>query len=323
MIITRTPLRISFVGGGTDFEDFYKNHTGRVLSSAINKYIYICVHKHFDGKSFLLKYSKIEEGADIKKIEHPLLRESMKLTDTSGVEIISMSDAPVTGAGLGSSSSFTVGLLNALYSHKGEYLPPDVLAEKACYVEIGKAKSPIGKQDQYAAAFGGLNLITFNCNGDIDVEPVCLRPEIKTDFQNHLLLFYTGQQRSANPILSEQKQNIESKFEFLKKMSNMTLVFKTALERGDFKEVGEILSQGWQMKKELASGVSNSQIDKMYSLALGAGAYGGKISGAGGGGFFLAIVPPDKHENVINALIQYRLMPFRLTESGSDIIFKD
>lgn len=323
MILSQTPFRISFVGGGTDFEDFYCQYPGRVLSVSIDKYIYVALNSRFEG-DIRVSYSKTENVDHCKQIEHPLVKAALEEVGIEkGVEIVSIGDIPGKGTGLGSSSSFTVGLLNALYSFKGEHIAPDVLAEKACHIEIDKIKSPIGKQDQYAAAFGGLNIITFNCDGKIVVEPIYLNPKTKEDFQSHLLLFYTGIQRLANPILSEQKQNIGNKLEFLKKMSDMVPTFKKALEKGDFKEMGEILNHGWQMKKELSAGISNPQIDKMYSLALEAGAFGGKILGAGGGGFFLVIVPPEKHENVKQALNQYKVTPIRFTEAGSKIIFRD
>jgi len=323
MIITRTPLRISFVGGGTDFEGFYRKYPGRVLSTSIDKYVYVTLNPRFEG-NIRVSYSKTENVDHWEQIEHPLVKAALEEVGIEkGIEITSIGDIPGRGTGLGSSSSFTVGLLNALYFFKREYIPPDVLAEKACHIEIDKAKSPIGKQDQYAVAFGGLNLITFNCDGKIEVEPIYLNPKTKEDFQNHLLLFYTGIQRSANSILSEQKQNIGKKFEFLQKMSDMVPIFKNILEKRDFQKMGEILNQGWLMKKELSSGISNPQIDKMYSLALKAGAWGGKVLGAGGGGFFLAVVPPEKQENVKEALNQYQITPIRFTEAGSKIVFKD
>lgn len=322
MIITRTPLRISFVGGATDFEDFYRKCPGRVLCASIDKYIYITLSQKFDGK-IRLSYSKTENVDHRDQLEHSLVKAVLEEAGIeNGIEITSVGDIPGKGTGLGSSSSFTVGLLNAIYALKGEIYAPDILAEKACHVEINKVGSPIGKQDQYAAAFGGLNMITFNCNGKIQVDPVHLSPEIKENFQNHLLLFYTGIQRSANPILSEQKQNIEKKFEFLRQMSDIVPDFKKALECGDFKKAGGILNQGWLMKKDLSSGISNSEIEHMYESAMGAGAFGGKILGAGGGGFFLAIAPSEKHQAIRNALAEYRETEVHFTESGSEIIFK-
>lgn len=322
MIISQTPLRISFVGGGTDFEDFYRQYPGRVLSTSINKYVYVAVNPKFDGQ-IRISYSKTENVENRNQIQHPIVKAALEETGIEkGIEIVSIADIPSQGTGLGSSSSFTVGLLNALYSYLGKYIPTHDLAEKACQVEINKVGSPIGKQDQYIAAFGGLNVITFNTDGKIDVEPVYLSPKIKEDLQNHVLLFYTGVHRSAQPILKEQKENIDKKFEFLKQLSDLVLPFKDALEKGDFKKMGEILNQNWQLKKELSSGISNPQIEEMYEKALKAGAFGGKILGAGGGGFLLVLVSPENQPKIKEAFKDYQLTPLRFTEAGSKIVFK-
>lgn len=322
MIISQTPFRISFVGGGTDFEDFYRRYPGRVLSTSINKYIYLGLNPKFDDQ-IRISYSKTENVGHRNQIEHPIVKAALgEVGIEKGIEITSVGDIPGKGTGLGSSSSFTIGLLNGLYSYLGKYVSPNLLAEKACQIEIDKLDSPIGKQDQYAVAFGGLNVIAFNPNGKVEVEPVYLSPKLKEDFQNHLLLFYTGIQRSAAPILSEQKENIDKKFEFLRKMSDLVPVFKTYLEKGDFQKMGEILHQNWLFKKELSSGISNPQLEEIYSLALKAGAWGGKILGAGGGGFLLVIAPPENQPKIKEALNKYQLTPFRFTEAGSKIVFK-
>ena len=322
MIIIRTPLRISFVGGGTDFENFYRKYPGRVLSTSIDKYVYVGLNPKFDG-NIRVSYSETEDVKNRSEIKHPLARFALEETGIEkGIEITSVGDIPGKGTGLGSSSSFTVGLLQGLHSFLGEYIAPDALAEKACKIEIEKAGSPIGKQDQYAATFGGLNVITFNCDGKIDVEPIYLAPKIKEDFQNHLMLFYTGVQRSANPILAEQRDNIDKKFEFLKKLSDLVPVFRNSLEKGDFKKLGELLHQNWLWKKELSSGIANSQIDETYNQALSAGALGGKILGAGGGGFLLVMAAPENQAKIKETLKQYQLTPFRFTEAGSKIVFK-
>lgn len=325
MIISQTPLRMSFVGGGTDFEDFYQRYPGRVLSTTINKYYYIGINPRFDGR-IKISYSRIEQVKHRDKIKHPLVKAALEEVGIEkGIDIVSLADIPAykTGLGLGSSSAFLVGLLNGLYACSGKYLPADILAKKACQIEIDKVKSPIGKQDQYAACYGGLNLITFNCDGKIKVEPIYLAPKLKEDFQKHLLLFFTKKERSANLILSEQKQNIDRKFEFLKKMSNMAPSFKTYLEKGDFQKTAELLHRGWSMKKELASGITNPQIDKMYNLARDSGAWGGKILGAGGGGFLLVMAPPENQPKIKEALSKYQLIPFRFSESGSKIVFRN
>lgn len=323
MIISSTPFRISFVGGGTDFEDFYRRYPGRVLSTSINKYIYLGINQKFD-KCIKVSYSRTEEVETPSQIQHPIVKAALEeMGIEGGIEIVSVGDIPSAGTGLGSSSSFTVGLLNGLHSYLGKYVNPDDLAEKACQIEIQKIGSPIGKQDQYAAAFGGLNVITFNCDGKIEVEPIYLSPKIKEDFQNHLMLFYTGIQRSSNPILAEQRNNINEKFEFLKKLSDLVPVFKNHLEKGDFQKLGELLHQNWLWKKELSSRISNSQIEEMYQKALEAGAWGGKILGAGGGGFLLVMSPPENQAKIKEALRPYQLTSFRFTEAGSKIIFKN
>lgn len=325
MIITSTPLRMSFVGGGTDFENFYRQYPGRVLSTGINKFFYIMVNSRFDGM-IKLSYTQTEIVENRSQIQHPLIKAALEETNIEkGVDIVSLADLPAqrTGLGLGASSSFTVGLLNALYAFSGKHVSAETLAEQACKIEIMKAGSPIGKQDQYAAAFGGINQITFNCDGKINVEPIYLSPQIKESFQKHLLLFFTGKERSANPILSEQKENINRKLEFLKKLSDLVPIFRASLEKGEFQKLGELLHQNWLLKKELASGVSNPQIEQMYHLAMEAGAWGGKILGAGGGGFLLVMAPLAIQPKIIEALKEYQLIPFRFSESGSTIIFKN
>lgn len=323
MIITRTPFRISFVGGGTDFEDFYRQYPGRVLSTTIDKYIYLGLNPKFDHQ-IRLSYSKTENVASSQEIEHPIVRAALEEVGIErGIEITSVGDIPGGGTGLGSSSSFTVGLLQGLYTFLSKYVPAEVLAEKACQIEIGKLGSPIGKQDQYIAAFGGLNVINFNRDGKVEVEPIYLTPKIKEDFQNHLMLFYTGLQRASNPILTEQKENIDKKFEFLKRLSDLVPVFRGYLEKGDFQKMGEVLHQNWLLKKELSSGISNPQIEEMYNLVLENGAWGGKILGAGGGGFLLVVASPENQPKIKEALNQYQLTPFRFSEAGSKVIFKD
>lgn len=325
MIISRTPLRMSFVGGGTDFEDFYKRFPGRVITTTIDKYFYIGLNSRFDGL-IQVSYSETELVGQKEQIKHPLVKAALEETGIGeGLDIVSLSDLPArkTGMGLGASSAFTVGLLNALYNFLGKYSSPDFLAEKACEIEINKAKSPIGKQDQYAVAFGGLNQITFNCDGKIDVEPIYLPPKLKEGLQNHLLLFFTQRERSANTILSQQKQNIGKKFEFLRKMSELVPSFRASLEEGNFRKTGELLHQNWLMKQELASGITSTEIDQVYKKALMAGAWGGKILGAGGGGFLLIMASPERQEIIKQALNNYPVVPFKFSEAGSRIVFRD
>jgi len=323
MIVSRTPLRISFVGGGTDFKDFYSHYPGMVLSTTIDKYVYLGLNPKFDYQ-IRLSYSKTENVASYREIEHPIVRTALEEVGIEkGIEIVSIGDIPSGGTGLGSSSSFTVGLLQGLYAFLGQYATPEVLAKKACEIEIEKLLSPIGKQDQYVAAFGGLNVISFKSDGKVEVEPIYLSPKLKDDFQNHLMLFYTGLQRLANPILIEQKENIDKKFESLKQMSDLVPIFRYSLERGEFQKMGELLNQSWLIKKELSSGITNPQIDQIYNIALSAGAWGGKILGAGGGGFLLIMASPENQVKIKEDLKEYQLMPFRFSEGGSKIIFKE
>jgi len=322
MIISQTPLRISFVGGGTDFKDFYSRYPGRVLSASIDKYIYLGVNSKFDGH-IRISYSKTENVDDRDQIQHTIVKAALAKTGIErGIEIVSVGDIPAKGTGLGSSSSFTVGLLRALYSYLGQDVSSGDLAKEACQIEIDKLNSPIGKQDHYAAVFGGFNIINFNSNEDVKVEKINLSENIRKEFQDHLLAFFTGRERLANGILSEQKNNIDKNFEFLKEMSDMVPVFKNALEKGDFKETGAILHKSWLIKKELASKISDQEIDQMYERALESGAFGGKILGAGGGGFLLLIAPPENHIKIKNGLCRYRPVSFRFTDFGSRIVFK-
>jgi len=323
MIITRTPLRVSFLGGGTDFKDFYEKYGGEVVSSAINKYIYICVHKHLDGKKFLLKYSKVEEGEDVNKIEHDLIRECMKMTGVFGVEIVSMSDVPTTGIGLGSSSSFTVGLLNALYAYKGESKSAEELAQKACEIEIDILNRPIGKQDQYIAAYGGMRRFVFLENGQVKTSEIVLSKEKRDEFDSSLLLFYTGNCRSSSNVLSEQKANIPEKEQSLLKVKKMAEDGFDFLSSGNLDKIGGLMLQNWTEKKQWARLISNDKINIDYQKAVDAGALGGKICGAGGGGFFLFYCAKEKQDNVRKALSDLKEFEFCLEPKGSIIIYRD
>src|SRR3989344_3917618 len=286
------------------------------------KFSFLGVNPKFDGQ-IRVSYSQTENVFHCSEIQHPIVRAALEETGIeNGVEIVSVADIPAKGTGLGSSSSFTVGLLRALYHYQGKQILPDELANLACHIEINKLGAPIGKQDQYAAAFGGLNVVTFNADGSVLVEAITLSPKIKEDFQNYILTFYTGIERQASGVLMEQKQNIENKFEFLKKMSDTVLPFKDALVNGDFRQMGSIMHQNWLLKKELASGISSSHIDQMYQKALSAGAYGGKILGAGGGGFLLVLAPPKKHQSIKATLSEYKNVAFKFSEGGSSIVLE-
>jgi D-glycero-alpha-D-manno-heptose-7-phosphate kinase len=324
MLITRTPLRISFAGGGTDFRGFYKDEQGVVISATIDKFIYIVLNERYDDDIYV-NYSRKEITDSPTKIKHELVREALSMSKVEkGIEITCLADIPSEqGSGLGSSSTFTVGLLNALFQFNGKQLPAEILAEKACTIEIERCDKPIGKQDQYAAACGGINIITFNKDESVAVENIELGERALEDFGTRLMLFYTNIPRKGETILKEQEDNIlkKNKNGLLRTMKGQVLEIKKALFSRNFDDVGKILHEGWKMKKQLANSISNSDIEKMYSLALGSGALGGKICGAGGGGFLLLYVPLEARDSVRDALKKYREMPFRFESQGSAIIF--
>ena len=323
MIITRTPFRVSFVGGGSDIGNFYRHLQGAVLSTTINKYMYIYTHNFFDENKIRVKYSKTETVADVNGIRHPIVREVLKKFKIKGaLEISSNADIP-SNTGLGSSSSFTVGLLHNLYTKFGRYVTKNQLADEACDIEINRLKEPIGKQDQYAASFGGLNVIKFNPSGDVILEPLHLTKETHKALQNNLLMFYTGVQRKTSSILSEQKKNmrLKNKFEILKKMVAFVWELRDALYQQDFHEFGKILHKNWLLKKQLSSSISNDIIDKFYNKALKNGAVGGKLLGAGGGGFLLFYCYERNHDKLRKAMSPLRELKFKLDNEGSKVVY--
>lgn len=321
MIISQTPLRISFVGGGTDLRSFYQKEDGMVLSTSIDKYVYIVVKERFDDKIYI-NYSEKERVSDISEIKHDLVREAMKKAGIrSGVEITTLADIPSTGSGLGSSSSVAVGLLNALYHFSGTQVTAEQIAREACEIEIDICKKPIGKQDQYIAAFGGLNTITFHPDESVSVTRLSIFNNNILRFGSHLLLFFTNKTRSADVILKKQKEDTESKREVLNKMRNIVGRASNFIIEGEFNEVGRLMHENWLLKKSLVTTISNPDIDLMYEKALSAGALGGKICGAGGGGFLLLYVPKDKQDAVRSILKEFRELPFMLDSFGSRIIF--
>jgi len=322
MIISQTPLRISFAGGGTDFKDYYENFGGGiVLSSAIDKYIYVIIKKRFD-KMIRIGYSTTEMVSNVDEIRHDLVREGLKKVGIDGgVEISTMADIPSTGSGLGSSSAVMVGLLNAMYAYKGMLKTAEELACEACEIEIDILKKPIGKQDQYIAAYGSLRQITFKENGSVIVESVEIDENVKERFNSNLLLFYTGKKREASNILSEQKKNINTFCDTLSKMKNMVSEMKESLLEEKIDDFGHLLQKGWNFKKNLASKITNSFIDDIYKKALDAGALGGKIAGAGGGGFLLLYCPYDKQPKVRKALPMLQELKFNFERDGTKIIF--
>jgi len=320
MIVVQTPLRVSFLGGGTDFDDFYLKHGGAVLSTAIDKYIFVIVKERFDDM-ICVNYSKRERVKKVIALRHELVREAMKLVGIDkGIEITTLADIPAEGTGLGSSSSITVGLLQALYAYRGEITPAKTLAEEACHIEIDILRKPIGRQDQYIASYGNMRFITFDKSG-VKVKKIELSPEDKKRLNDNLLLFYTGVTRKSSEILSEQKANISSSVEVLRGMQKLAFKARDAILEGELDGFGEILHKGWQLKKQLASKVSNPAIDDIYETARSAGAIGGKVSGAGGGGFILLYCRKDKQDDVTKALRGLRQLPFRFEQDGSKVIF--
>jgi D-glycero-alpha-D-manno-heptose-7-phosphate kinase len=321
MIITQTPLRISFAGGGTDFADFYSRNEGCVVSSAIDKYIYVVVKERFDEK-IRVGYSRTEMVDDIDEIEHELVRECLrKVGIRKGIEISTMADVPSEGSGLGSSSTVTVGLLNALYAYKGDIKPSEDLAREACEIEIEVLGKPIGKQDQYIAAYGGIRYIRFLQDGNVAVKSVDMDAFKRRQLDENLMLFYTGVTRKASGVLTEQKQNIASKMAVLTKMKDQAESVYACFSDSKVNRLGQILRAGWEFKKTLATNVSNTQIDELYEKALKAGATGGKVAGAGGGGFLLLYCQPAYQHKVRKALVELKELPFRLERDGTKVIF--
>ncbi|MEM8860179.1 MAG: GHMP kinase [Chloroflexota bacterium] len=321
MIIVQTPLRISFFGGGTDFRDYFLEEGGCVLSTSIDKYIFVTIKSRFDEK-LRVGWTKTEMVDHVDQISHELIRESLKITKiASGIEITTMGDIPSQGSGLGSSSTVTVGALHSMYSLRGELVSAKQLAQEACEIEIDILGKPIGIQDQYIAAYGGLRHFEFCQNGEIKTDRIDLDPVTSRLLNNNTMLFYTGVTRKADNILSEQRENIRSRQEILDEMKSLVYIARKELEQGNPDAIGVLLDKGWQLKKQMASKVSNSTLDAMYDTALKAGAIGGKISGAGGGGFLLLYCPQEKQENVRSALKHLQELEFNLEPDGSKIIF--
>jgi len=324
MIITRTPFRISFVGGGTDLPEFYQVESGAVVSTAINKYMYVVVNQRFTDAIRVSYYAKTEIVDRVGEIKHPIVREALKLVGISkGIEIASVADVHA-GAGLGSSGSFTVGLLNALYAYQGILKSAEELAREACHIEINILGEPIGKQDQYIAAYGGFRYIQFNPDETVFTEPIVWSPKNKEELVQNLLLLYTGDVREASSILREQRANTQQgdKMDCLKKLRDMALELKERLNDDASADIfGEILHQGWLLKKQLASSISNDKIDECYEKALSAGALGGKVLGAGGGGFMLLYCPKQKQSQVKKVLNYLPDLEFSFEPEGSKIIY--
>ena len=320
MIITQTPLRIGLLGGGTDLPDYYRVHGGRVLNCALDKYIYVIVKQRFDDEIYV-NYSKKEVVSRVDDLQHELVREAMKMTGVSnGVEITTLADIPSTGSGLGSSSAVTVGLLHALFAYQGRQVSGEELAERACSIEIDLCGKPIGRQDQYIAALGGIRDIRFGPGEDVVAEQVALPAEQWRAFQQQILLFYTGITRNADVILAEQSANIETTRRQLDLLRDLAGLGLDSLRRADLDAVGAAVRQGWEVKRKLASGISSDRIDGAVARALDAGATGAKLTGAGGGGFLLAICPLEYQGAVRKSLTDMQELPVRLDRLGSRVI---
>jgi len=323
MIISRTPLRMSFVGGGSDLPVFYRKYGGAVLSTAIDRFVYVTVNHKFDER-IRVSYSRTEEARTVAHIKHPLVREGMKLTGINGgIEITSVADIPSKGSGLGSSSTFTVGLLSALHAFAGRHAGAEQLAREACEIEIERCGEPIGKQDQYAAAYGGLNLIRFNQDDTVAVEPVICRRETLQELQSRIIVFYTGVTRSASGILKHQSAALateKKKCDVTRKMVQLAHDLCRELRANNAACFGEIIHEGWLLKKSLTAGITTDAIDGWYEKARRAGAVGGKLLGAGTGGFMMFDAPPDRHEAITRA-VGLRRTDFKFEPQGSRIIF--
>jgi D-glycero-alpha-D-manno-heptose-7-phosphate kinase len=323
MIIVQTPLRVSFFGGGTDFPPFYLSEGGAVLSSAIDKYIFVTIKKRFDQK-IRVGYTRAEMVDSVDQIQHDLMREAFRKTGiTQGVEIVTMGDIPSEGSGLGSSSTVTVGALHAMYTYIGEIVSAEKLAHEACEIEIDTLGKPIGKQDQYIAAYGGLRFIEFQMNGTIHSEKIHVDEKSQRSLNLNFMLFFTGISRKSDTILEEQQNHIADRLGTLREIKKMAYVARNELEAGNIDILGELLHKSWMLKKQLASPISNGSIDKIYDVARQAGAIGGKLTGAGGGGFLLLYCPHHRQEAVRAALNPLQELPFQLERDGTKVIFNN
>lgn len=315
---------MSFVGGGSDLPAFYRRFGGAVVSTAIDKYVYVTVNPKFDHR-IRVSYSKTEEVETVARIKHPLVRESMKLLGLDGgIEITSIADIPSRGTGLGSSSSFTVGLLNALHAFAGRHVGAEQLARESCQIEIEKCGDPIGKQDQYAAAFGGLNFIQFRPDDSVTVDPIVCKRETLTRMQESIIVFYTGITRSAGGILKNQQEAVtsqRSKQNALKKMVEIAHDLRAALQQNDVEAFGVLLHENWELKRSIVDEISSPQIDDWYAAARKAGASGGKLLGAGSGGFLMLYAPRERHEAIAAALGKLRRVEMHFEPQGSKILF--
>lgn len=320
MIITQTPLRIGLVGGGTDLPGYYREHGGRVLNAAIDKYVYVVIKQRFDDDIYV-NYSTKEIVSRVEDLQHDLVREAMHMAGVrGGVEITTLADIPSAGSGLGSSSSVTVGLLHALFAYQGRQVTAEELADRACAIEIDRCRKPIGKQDQYVAAFGGICDIGFGPGDGVYVDQIKLASRVRRQIQDELLLFFTGTTRNANAILGEQTANIAERLPQLHQLRDLAGEAASGLRAGDVDALGIALNKSWEAKRALASGVTNSEIDQAVDAALEAGATGAKVTGAGGGGFLLVVCPLERQRAVRERLAHMKELPINIEPFGSRVI---
>ncbi|MCL4199096.1 MAG: hypothetical protein KJZ69_16520 [Phycisphaerales bacterium] len=321
MIISQTPYRASFAGGGTDLPAFYRHEAGAVLSVALKKHMYVALSRRFEP-TVRVAYSKTEIAPTRAEVQHTIVKAALEMIDLGPhMEIVTIGDVPA-GTGMGSSSALTVGLLNALYAFKGQIRSSKVLAEEACRIELDVLGKPIGKQDQYAAAFGGLNYIRFNPDESVDVQPVPTAVETLEELERRTLILYTEKQRDADGILRRQSEGTSDQMRVLREMRDLASEMRGVLAgRANIDEFARLLHVGWQMKRSLGFGISDDRVDQAYTSAREAGAQGGKLLGAGGGGFILLIAPPERHGAIRDALGNPRELPFAVDRLGSRIIF--
>jgi D-glycero-alpha-D-manno-heptose-7-phosphate kinase len=323
MIISKTPLRMSYVGGGSDMPDFYREHGGAVISTALDIFVHVIVKKRFEP-GIRVSYSKTENVLSVDEVEHPIVRNALNsINFDDDIEIVSIADVPSSGTGLGSSSSFSVGLVNCLSAYRGINLDADALAKAACHLEIDLCGSPIGKQDQYAAAFGGIKVYKFNQDDTVEVNNVLITPETKKKLDDETMTFYIGGARSANKILEHQKRELKStkKVELMNRMVNLVWNLKQELEGQSLLNFGAILHENWELKRSISEGIANSYIDELYKTALSCGATGGKLLGAGGGGFMIFHAPTETVKGKLRVAFSHlREVNFNMHLSGSQIL---
>ena len=324
MIISRTPVRVSFCGGGTDVDWFASSEPngGLVTSLALDRHIHVTVNRRFDNR-IRVSYSSMEMVDDFEDLEHELVREAMRMTGvTSGVEITTIADIPSRGTGLGSSSAVTVGLLNALHRFAGNDASPAQLAEEACRIEIDVLAQPIGRQDQYAAAFGGINSISFGADG-VEINPVKISPYVSKRLSEEFTLVFTGTSRSASEVLSEVPDDPADKLARLRVIRGQADIARGLLESGDLAGMGSLIGEAWDSKRGISSGISGEKIDSLHSRIMAMGATGAKLLGAGGGGFFLVHGGEELRDRLVELGSEHRLIPLGVDVEGSVIIYED